>query len=77
MAYASLSLSNNTGLVIPFMIFLLEGGGCLQGIYRTKGSQWLSGSHHVESFTVATMTWLIGWEYLSPWISSFVVITIS
>jgi hypothetical protein len=43
---------------IPFMIFLLEGG-CLQGIYGTKGSYWLSGSHHVESFTVATMTWLI------------------
>jgi len=38
MAYASLSLSNTTGLVIPFMIFLLEGGGCLQGIYGTKGS---------------------------------------
>jgi hypothetical protein len=38
MAYASLSLSNNPGLVIPFMIFLSEGGGCLQGIYGTKGS---------------------------------------
>ena len=76
MANGSLSLSNNPGLAIPFMIFLLEGG-CLQGIYGTKGSYWLSGSHHVESFTVATMTWLIGWEYLSPWISSFVVIPIS
>ena len=28
-------------------------------------SNWLSSSHHFESFTVATMTWLIVMEYLS------------
>ena len=36
----------------------------LQGSYWTKGSSWLSWSHHFESFTVATMTWLTIMEYL-------------
>jgi hypothetical protein len=29
-----------------------------------EGSSWLSWSHHFESFTVATMTWLAVTEYL-------------
>jgi hypothetical protein len=40
---------------------------------RTKGSYWLSWSHHFESFTVATMTWLTPTEYMYhkwPWICS-------
>jgi hypothetical protein len=32
--------------------------------YWTKGSSWLSWSHHFESFTVATMIWLTVMEYL-------------
>ena len=31
--------------------------------YWTKGCSWLSWSHHFESFTVATMTWLTVMEY--------------
>jgi len=37
---------------------------CYQGSYWTKGSCWLSWSHHFESFTVATVTWLTVMEYL-------------
>jgi hypothetical protein len=36
-----------------------------QGSYWTKDSTYLSGSHHFESFTVATTTWLTVMEYLS------------
>ena len=36
---------------------LIEGC-CWQGSYCTKGSHWLSWSHHFESCTVTTMTWL-------------------
>jgi hypothetical protein len=35
-----------------------------RGLLLTKGSYWLSWSHHIESFTVATMTWLTVMEYL-------------
>ena len=31
---------------------------------ETRGSYWLSWSHHCESFTVATLTWLSATEYL-------------
>ena len=37
--------------------FLIQGYYS-QGSYWTKDSYWLSWSHHFESFTVATMTWL-------------------
>ena len=45
------------------MISLIEGW-YWQGSYWTKGSQWLNWSPHLESFTVATMTWLTIAEYL-------------
>ena len=38
--------------------------GLLTMSYWTKGSSWLNWSHHFESFTVATMTWLTVMEYL-------------
>ena len=37
---------------------------CWQRRYWTKGCYWWSWSHHFESFTVATMTWLTIVEYL-------------
>jgi hypothetical protein len=36
----------------------------LQKSYWTKGSYWLSSSHHFESFMIATMTCLTFMEYL-------------
>jgi hypothetical protein len=45
----------------------------LQKSYWTKGSYWLSWSHHFESFMIATMTCLTFMEYLChkcPWICS-------
>jgi hypothetical protein len=42
---------------------VLDRGCCWQWSYWTKGSSWLSWSHHFESFTFATMTWLTGIEY--------------
>ena len=39
-------------------------GCCPQGSYWTKGFYWLSWSHHFESFTVVTMTWLTVAEYM-------------
>jgi hypothetical protein len=33
-------------------------------LYTTKGSHWLSWSHHLERFTIATTTWLTDMEYL-------------
>jgi hypothetical protein len=41
--------------------------------YLYHNRSWLSWSHHFESFTVATMTWLTVMEYLChtwPWICS-------
>jgi len=35
-----------------------------QSSYWTKGSPWLSWSHHFESFKVATITWLTVMDYL-------------
>jgi hypothetical protein len=51
------------GYLVPIRISLIEG--CYyQGSYLTKGSSRLSWSHHFESFTVATITWLIVMDYL-------------
>ena len=55
--YMSLSWYDIPKLVVPIRISLIEGY-CHQGSYWTKDSYWLSWSHHFESFTVATMTWL-------------------
>ena len=49
----------------PIRISLIEGC-CKRGSYWAKGSSWLSWSHHFESFTVSTMTWLTAMEYLCP-----------
>jgi hypothetical protein len=49
--------------IVYFRISLIEAC-CLQGSYWLKGFTWLSWSHHLESFTVATMTWLTVMEYL-------------
>ena len=50
-------------LVIPVEASLV--GGCwYHGSYWTKGSSWLSWSHHFEGFTDATMAWLTALEYL-------------
>jgi len=46
--------------VVPIRISLIEG--CCWS-YWTKGSLWLSWSHHFDSFKVATMTWLTVTEY--------------
>jgi hypothetical protein len=42
---------------------LIEGC-CRQGPYISKGSWWISCSHHLESFTVASMTCPTATEYL-------------
>jgi hypothetical protein len=42
---------------------VLDRGYCWQGSYWTKGSSWLSWSHHFESFMFATMSWLTNIEY--------------
>jgi hypothetical protein len=47
-------------LVIHIMISLIDGC-CLQ---KKLLNQWISGSHHSESFTVVTKTWLIVTEYI-------------
>jgi hypothetical protein len=49
--------------VVPIRISLIEGDSW-QGCYWTKGSSWLSWSHHFKIFTVTTMTWLTVMEYL-------------
>jgi hypothetical protein len=48
--YGHTSLSWYEILVIPIRISLIEGC-CKEGNYWTKGSSWLSWSHHFESFT--------------------------
>jgi hypothetical protein len=63
MEYISLSWYDITELVVPIRIYLIEVC-CYHGSYLTKGSSWLNWSHHFESFTVATMTWLTDKEYL-------------
>jgi hypothetical protein len=63
MEYISLSWYHIPEFVASIMVSLIAGC-CLQGSYWTKGSSWLSWSHHFESFTVATMTWLTTMEYL-------------
>jgi hypothetical protein len=50
-------------LVVSIWIFFVEGC-CLQGRYWAYGFYWLCLSHHFESFTVDTMTWLTASEYL-------------
>ena len=37
---------------------------CWQGNYWIKGSYWLNRSHHFESFTTTTMTWLTVMKYV-------------
>jgi hypothetical protein len=61
--HISLSWYDILGLVVPIRIYLIKGR-CQQGSYWTKGSSWLSWSHHYESFAVATMTWFTVMEYL-------------
>jgi hypothetical protein len=61
--YIYLSWYDIPKLVVHIRISLIEGC-CQQGSYWTKGSSSLSWSHHFESFTVATMTWLTVMEYL-------------
>jgi len=61
--YISLSWYDILELVVPTRISLIEGYWW-QGSYCTKGSSWLSWSHHFESFTFATMTWLTAIVYL-------------
>ena len=63
MEYTSLSWYDMPELVVPIRISLIYGC-CKQESYWTKGSSWLSWSHHFESLTVATMTWLTAMEYL-------------
>ena len=60
--YVSLSWSDIPELVVPVRISLIEGC-CLQGIYWTKGSYWLSWSHQFERFRIATMV-LVHHQYL-------------
>ena len=61
--YMSLSWSGISELVISIMISFIEG--CYwHGSYWTKDSQCLRWNHHLERFTVATMTWLTVTEYL-------------
>jgi hypothetical protein len=74
MEYISLSWCDISEPVVPIRIYLIEGC-CYQRSYWTKGSSGLSWSHHFESFTVATMTWLtvIEYRYLChkwPWLCS-------
>jgi hypothetical protein len=70
MEHTSLSWYDIPEFVAPIRIALIDGR-FYQGSYWTNGSSWLSWSHHSESFTVTTMTWLTAMEYLChkwPWI---------
>ena len=82
MEYISLRWYDIPELVIPIRISLIEDC-CQQGSYWTKGSYWLRWSHHFQSFTVATMSWLALTEYLfhkwpricSTWRNHFTVLS--
>ena len=61
MEYISLSWYDIPELLVHVRNSLIEGY-CYQGSYWTMGSSWLSWSHHFESFTVTTMTWMTLWN---------------
>ena len=61
--YTSRSWYHIPVLVVPLKISLIEEY-FLHGSWWTKGSYWLSRSHHFKSFKVSTMTWLTITEYV-------------
>ena len=61
--YTSRSWYHIPVLVVPLKISLIEEY-FLHGSWWTKGSYWLSRSHHFKRFKVSTMTWLTVTEYV-------------
>jgi len=57
---------SNRNMEQKFRISVIESC-CYQGSYWTKGSSWLSWSHHFASFIVATMTWLTVTNMCHKW----------
>ena len=61
--YISHSWYDIPELVVAIRISLIDDC-CNQGSYWTKRSYSLSWSHHFDSFTIGTMTWLIVMKYM-------------